>query len=162
MSLTNRELENELSRLAGIDAVDYKVIDTPIPVWNADILGTSQTRNAVYFIADRAYEIVSITEVHDTALTSADGASLMVSKLTGTTAPDAAVLHLITDTAFSGEDNVYKGFNLKGIAANTVTGATMTNQGSSLRLASGDRLVYGFNGTLGTTFIALSTVLKKV
>lgn len=162
MNATQQQLENELSRVAQENTADYVVVNTPIDIWNADILGTSQARNRVYFVSDRAYEIVSLTYVHDTAMTSADGASMMVSKLTGTTAPDAAILNLITDTAFSGTDNVYKGFNMKGIVVNTVTSGTMTNLVSSYTLAAGDRLVYGFNGTISTTFISLSTVLKKV
>ena len=166
MSLTNTELENELSRIAVSEAADSIVIYTDIPVLNADLQGTSQGRNRVYFIADRAYEISGITEVHDTAMTSADGAALQVAKLTGTAAPivndDSLSEDLITDTAFSGTDNIYKGFNLKGVAANTVTAGTMTNQTAALRLASGNRLCYGFQGTIGTTYIGLRTILKKI
>jgi hypothetical protein len=162
MSLTNTELENELSRLAGVDAVDSVVIQTPIVLLATGEVLQNWGLPQVYFIADRAYEITSIREAHDTLQTSADGCSLMISKVTGTTAPDAATLHLITDTAFSGEDNVYKGFNLKGIAINTVTSGTMTNQVSSLTLVAGDRLVWGINGTILSTFVQLTTVLKKV
>lgn len=167
MSLTNREIENELSRIAVSEAADSIVIYTDIPVLNADLEGTSQGRNKVYFIADRAYEISGITEVHDTAMTSADGAALQVAKVSGTTAPNVLqgttdVLDLITDVAFSGTDNIYTGFNLKGIVANTVTAGTMTNITSTIRLASGDRLCYGFLGTLSTTYIGLRTVLKKI
>jgi hypothetical protein len=115
-----------------------------------------------YFIADDDYEVVSINEVHENAITSADGASLMVSKLTGTTAPTAAILHLVTDTAFTGDDCTLKGFNLKGVAANTVTGATMTNVVSSLTLASGNRLCYGINGTLNSTVITIQTMLRRI
>ena len=161
------ELEQFIKSVYDLANADRVIVNTDIPVLNADLEGTSQGRNKVYFIADRAYEIVSITEVHDTAMTSADGAALQIAKVSGTTAPNVLqgtsdVLDLITDVAFSGTDNIYTGFNLKGIVANTVTGGTMTNQVSSLTLASGDRLCYGFLGTIGTTYIALRTVLKKV
>src|SRR3990167_9132309 len=104
MSLTNIEIENELSRQAVLEGTDYVKINTIIDVLNADLEGTSQGRNKVYFIADRAYEIVSITEIHDTAMTSADGASLQIAKVSGTTAPNVLqgtsdVLDLITDVA---------------------------------------------------------------
>jgi len=167
MTITINQAEAEAKRLSDLALVDYKVIDTIIPVINADLDGTSQGRNRAYFLADRAYEIVSISEVHDTAMTSADGAALQIAKVSGTTAPSVlqgttAVLDLITTVAFSGTGNIYTGFNLKGIAANVVTGGTMTNQVASLTLAAGDRLVYGFLGTLSTTYINLVTVLKKV
>lgn len=162
MGLTNRELENELSRIAVSEAADTIVIQTPIALLAAGEVLQNWGLPQTYFIADRAYEITSIREAHDTLQTSADGCSLMVSKVIGTTAPEAATLHLITDVAFSGEDNVYSGFNLKGIAVNTVTSGTMTNQVSSLTLAAGDRLVWGINGTLVSTFVQLTTVLRKV
>lgn len=121
------------------------------------ISGYAQTA----FIADGDYDVSEISFIHDTANTSADGCSIMVSKCEGTTAPNATTLHLITDTAFSGADNVYKGFNLKA-AINTVQNATMTTSASSLRLVEGDRLVYGFNGTVQSVFACIKVSLTPV
>lgn len=118
------------------------------------------TRAQTCFVADDIYSVEAMTEIHDIAQTSADGCSLMVSKVSGTTAPSAAIWHLITDTAFSGADNVYKGFNLKGTAA-TVQNATMTTVASSLELAVGDRLVWGVNGTIGTISGSFTIQLKR-
>jgi len=115
-----------------------------------------------YFIADDDYEVVSISEVHENAQTSADGASLMISKLTGTTAPTAAVEHLLSNTAYSGIACTLHGFNLKGVAANTVTAGTMTQVVSSLTLAAGNRLCYGINGTLNSTVITVQTMLRRI
>jgi|SRR3990167_495856 len=167
---TINELETEVSRIAQLVQEesataerDTLVITTPIRMLLPVTDFTEQlARPQTYFIADRAYRITSIREAHDIAQTSADGCSLMVSKVTGTTAPNAAVLHLITDVAFNGADNVYSGFNLKGIDANTVTNGTLTNQASSLTLAAGNRLVWGVNGTISSVFVSLTTVLRKV
>lgn len=168
-SLNNTQIENELSRIAQLvqDASatperDTVVVTTPIPLLAANDLLQNWAYPQVYFIADRAYQITSIREVHDTAQTAADGASIQITKLTGTTAPGASELNLITDIAYSGSARTDRGFDQKGIAANTVTSGTMTNKVSSLTLAAGDRLAWGANGTIGTTFISLTTVLKKI
>ena len=161
---TNTEIENELSRLAVRDAADNMVVSTPLHIKAiADVL-QEQGLPQVYFIADRAYLVTSIREMHDYAQTSADGVSLQVSKVTGTTAPtigsDGA--NFITTTAYAGGDFTIRGFDMKGIAVNTVTDGTLTTIASSLTLAAGDRLVYGINGTLQSTFVSLTTVLRKV
>lgn len=162
MTTTINELETFAKTLNDLIDADRTIVTVPLYIKAiADELQVSAYPQT-YFIADRAYEVTSLREVHDTLQASADGASIMISKVTGTTVPSSATLHLITDTAFSGTDNVYKGFNLKGIAVNTVTNATLTNQVSSLTLAAGDRLVWGANGTLNSTFVSLTTVLKKI
>ena len=168
---TIQELETELSRIAQLVSVagdtverDTIVLTTPIHVRAiADVL-QEQGYPQTYFIADRAYEITSIRAVHDFAQTSADGVSLQVIKQTGTTAPtlDSDGLTLITDVAYTGSAFTIRGFDMKGIAVNVVTNATLTNQVSSLRLAAGNRLVYGINGTLQSTFVSLTTVLRKI
>lgn len=158
MTATLNELEAQAKAISDLVTADRVVISERYAI---DNLAVVQQVPTAYFLADRAYEVESISEVHDTAQGSADGASLMVTKNTGTQAPGASETHLITDTAFSGTDNVYKGFNLKA-TAHTVQNATMTNQVASRLLAAGDRLVFGFNGTLSTTYLAVTTVLKKV
>ncbi len=162
MGATLQEMEAFGKVLNDLVLADRTIV--PLDLWlsaAADQLQISAYPQ-VFFIADRAYQVESIREVHDTAQTSADGASLMVSKVTGTTAPNATDLNLIDDIAYSGSAVTFKGFNLKGIAANTVTNGTMTNQVSSLNLAAGDRLVWGINGTIASTFIGLTVSLKKI
>ena len=168
---TLQELETELSRIAQLVQEpsataerDTLVITTPISLLSAGELLQNWAYPQVYFIADRAYRITGIKEAHDTLQSSADGASLQVVKHTGTGVPsiDWDGLALIQDVAYTGSDFTIRGFDQKGIAINTVTDGTLTNQVSSLTLAAGDRLVWGINGTIASTFISLTTVLRKV
>lgn len=168
---TIQELETELSRIAQLvqtpDATaerDTLVLTTPLALLASGEVLQNWAYAQTYFIADRAYEITSIREAHDTLQTSADGAALQIVKQTGTTAPtlDSDGLLLIPTVAYNGSGDIFRGFDLKGIAVNTVTNATLTNQVSSLRLAAGDRLVWGINGTILSTFVSLTTVLRKV
>jgi len=171
MSLTNTQLENELSRIAQLVQEesataerDTLVITTPIPLLAAGELLQNWAYAQTYFIADRAYLITSIREMHDTLQTSADGAALQVAKMTGTDAPSIEHdgINMITTAAYTGSAFTLRGFDLKGIAVNTVTNGTLTNQASSLTLAAGDRLVWGIHGTVLSTFVSLTTVLRKV
>lgn len=171
MSATIQQIETELGRIAqlveeagGTAERDTLVVHTPISLLAAGEVLQNWAYPQTYFIADRAYEVKSIREVHDTLQTSADGASLQVVKHTGTTAPsiDWDGLALIQDVAYTGSAFTIRGFNLKGIAVNTVSSGTLTNKVSSLTLAAGDRLVWGINGTIASTFVALTTVLKKI
>ena len=168
---TIQELETELSRIAQLVQEpsatverDTLVITTPISLLSAGELLQNWAYPQTYFIADRAYEVLSIREVHDTLQDSADGAALQVGKLTGTDEPSIEHdgLNLITTAAYVGSAFTLRGFNLKGIAVNTVTSGTMTNMVSTLRLAAGDRLVWGIHGTIASTFISLTTALRKV
>ena len=164
MGATIQELEAQLTALNKNYNTDPLVITTNIDIGLEPVVDYTEIggRAKQYFIADDTYDVYAIKAVHNKAQASADGASLMVSKCSSTTAPADATLHLITNTAFSGGDNVYKGFNLKGIAAHTVTDVTLTTVGTSLRLAAGDRLVYGCNGTLSSQQITLTTILHRV
>ena len=74
------------------------------------------------FIADRPYQILSATEAHGVISTGAATASLM--KCTGTQAPSAGTL--TTSAAF----------DLNGVAANTVTAATVVNPTTPAVLAA--------------------------
>jgi hypothetical protein len=85
------------------------------------------------FIADRAYEVVSIKEVHGTA--GGAGAAVVAKKCTGTQAASAgAALHTgsIDLTA----------------TANTVITPTLTATAADLVLAAGDRVALDFSGTI--------------
>lgn len=88
--------------------------------------------DAVFFVATRAYILVSVSEVHAVA---AGGASvLQIVKDTGTSAPGAGT-DLLTN-------NTNGGFDLNA-TANTVQVGTLVAVGTRT-LAAGDRLAYDF------------------
>lgn|SRR3990167_990853 len=164
MGATKQQLETQLSELNKAWNAEkltiVKNIDIGLePVQDYTEFGGRVTQ---YFIADDIYDVSAIRAVHNIAQTSADGAALQVAKATSTTAPsigsDAACL--ITDG--NGGTNIFRGFDLKGIAAHVVTNCTLTTATATLRLAVGDRLVYGCNGTLSSTVITLITTLTRV
>jgi hypothetical protein len=90
-----------------------------------------------FFIADRAYVVDSIREVHSAAGTHSAAVSLQVTKDTGTDAPGA------------GTDLLSTAFDLKG-TANTVQSAALTSDGAALTLAAGNRLSVDYAGVLTT------------
>ncbi len=100
-----------------------------------------------FFIADRAYRIIGITEIHATAESTATTLTGYVEKLTGTTAPGSG------NTIQSGT------FNLKA-TANTLQSGSVYASGTNdsddprLQLAAGDRL--------GIVLSAASTELAGV
>lgn len=102
-----------------------------------------------FFIADRAYNVISIFEVHKTAGNDAGAVNLQVVKDTSTNAPGAGT-DLLTN-------NTNAGFDLKGTASTVQTG-TLTATAASLKLAAGDRLSVDFAGTLTTLAGVLVTV----
>lgn len=105
---------------------------------NVRLSGTEPATAAnygVFFIADRAYRIVSIREVHSTLGTDAGAVTLTIEKLTGTQALDAGV------TTQTGS------FNLKG-TVNSVQTATLSATAADILLAAGDRLALDDAGVL--------------
>lgn len=107
-----------------------------------------------FFIANRAYEVVAVREVHSAAGTDAGAVNLQVTKDTGTDAPGAGT-DLLTN-------NTNAGFNLKG-TANTVQAGTLTETAANLKLAAGDRLSVDFAGTLTAVAGVVVTVsLKRI
>lgn len=86
-----------------------------------------------FWIADQAYTVNSITEIHATA----DGAVLTgtITKCTGTQAPTAGT------TLMSGS------FDLNG-TANTLQTATLTSTLADLEIAAGDRLAFVPSGAV--------------
>ena len=95
--------------------------------------GTPAATDQVFFIATRAYTVVSVSEVHSVA---AGGASaLQVTKDTGTAAPGAGT-DLLTN-------NTNTGFDLNG-TANTVQNGTLVGTAGVTSLAAGDRLAVDF------------------
>lgn len=107
-----------------------------------------------FFIANRAYQVMEIREVHAVAGNDSGAVNLQVTKDTSTDAPGAGT-DLLTD-------NSGAGFNLKG-TANTVQSGTLTSTVASKKLAAGDRLSVDFAGTLTTLAGVVVTVsLKEV
>lgn len=105
-----------------------------------------------FFVANRAYEVVAIREVHATAGNDAGSVNLQVTKDTSTDAPGAGT-DLLTN-------NTNAGFNMKG-TANTVQTGTLTATAASLKLAAGDRLSLDFAGTVTTLAGVVVTVTLK-
>lgn len=90
-----------------------------------------------FFVADRAYQVTAITEVHSAA--AAVTANVQVTKDTSTTAPGGGT-DLLTN-------NTNAGFDLHA-TANTVQTGSLSGTPSDLQLAAGDRLSVDFSGTL--------------
>ena len=106
-----------------------------------NMLANASLADQCIFIANRAYTVKSITEVHSVAGNDAGAVNLQVTKDTSTDAPGAGT-DLLTN-------NANAGFDLKG-TANTVQTGTLTATAASLALAAGDRLSLDFAGTLTT------------
>lgn len=116
------------------------------------MLANGSLADQAFFIADRAYRVKAISEVHSVAGNDAGAVNLQVVKDTGTAAPGAGT-DLLTD-------NANAGFNLKG-TANTVQNGTLTGTAASLALAAGDRLAVDFAGTLTTLAGVVVTVMLE-
>lgn len=115
---------------------------------NADCVDQS------FFIADRAYKVKAIYEIHATAGNDAGAVNVQVTKDTGTDAPGAGT-DLLTN-------NTNAGFNMKG-TANTLQTGTLTATAASLLLAAGDRLSVDFAGVVTTLAgVSVQVVLEQV
>jgi hypothetical protein len=98
------------------------------------------------FVADKAYTVTSVTEVHSTAGTDAGAVTAALMKCTGTQAASAGVA--VTTAAF----------NLKSTANTSVT-ATLTATTANKTLAAGDRLALDFTGVQTALTGAVVTVV---
>ena len=87
------------------------------------------------FVADRAYQVVSITESHAVAGTDGSAVTLDVKKCTGSQAPSAG-----TSMFFAGT------ISLKG-TANSATTMSLTGTTATLQLAAGNRIAFDITGT---------------
>ncbi len=94
------------------------------------------------FIADRAYTVVSIKEVHSVAGNDASAVTLDVRKVTDASAPGASAGSTVKELLASA-------LNLKS-TANTVVTGTLTSTTADLDLAAGDKIGLNFIGTLTT------------
>ncbi len=108
--------------------------------------------DTVFFVANRAYYVVSASEVHAVA---AGGASVIqVTKDTSTNAPGAGT-DLLTN-------NTNTGFDLNG-TANTVQTGTLTATVATKTLAAGDRLAVDFAQAIqSSSGIAITVCLAPI
>lgn len=113
------------------------------------MLANGSLADQAFFIANRAYQVVGIREVHSVAGNDAGAVNVQVTKDTGTNAPGAGT-NLLTNNAGAG-------FDLKGTANTPQVGALSTTE-SDLQLAAGDRLAVDFAGTLTTLAGVVITV----
>lgn len=114
--------------------------------------GSKATRTI--FLADRAYRVKAIREIHSAAEASAGSLDIQVTKDTSTDVPGAGTA-LLTN-------NSNAGFDGKG-TANTVQVGTLTATVADLALAAGDRLAIKYEAA-GTELanVALSVMLVPV
>jgi hypothetical protein len=100
------------------------------------------------FIADDAWIVTSIEEVHSTAGNDGSAVSLMVDMCTGTEAPG------------SGTDMIQAVIDLKG-TANTVQTGTLSATPAHYTLADGDRIAIDVSGALTTLAGGILTIHMK-
>lgn len=124
-----------------------QVIEVPVV-----IVANAACVDQAFFVANRAYQVTAIREVHATAGNDGSAVNLQVTKDTGTNAPGAGT-DLLTN-------NTNAGFDMKG-AANTVQVGTLTATAASLQLAAGNRLSLDFAGTVTTLAGLCVTVTLK-
>lgn len=106
-----------------------------------------------FFIADRAYQVVRIDQIHAVAETTAATLNIQVTKDTGTNAPGAGT-DLLTN-------NANAGFNGKA-TANTVQNGTLTAVTADLQLAAGNRLGVDFSAAATELVGVTITVILKL
>jgi len=113
---------------------------------------TTGATDSTFFIANRAYRVISARETHGAA---AGGASVIqVTKDTGTNAPGAGT-DLLTN-------NTSTGFDLNA-TANTVQTGTFVTTAGALNLAVGDRLGVDFaNAIQSSSSIAITVCLAPL
>lgn len=141
----------ELKFGTGASGTTERIVPRYVPV-TFSMLANASLADQAFFIADRAYIVKAISEVHSVAGNDAGAVNLQVTKDTGTNAPGAGT-DLLTD-------NSNAGFNLKG-TANTVQNGTLVTTAATVTLAAGDRLAVDFAGTLTTLAGVVVTVLLE-
>lgn len=137
-----------LSDADGLTIAGVKVGTTKsVPV---DLLAASV--DAWVFIADRAYEVAGISEIH--SVVGSTSAAVKFRKIAAATvaAPGAAVAAGITELATAA-------FDLTA-AVNTTQNATLSATPADYRLAAGDKIGSDFSGTL-TGLVGTATIHLK-
>lgn len=107
-----------------------------------------------FFVANAAYQVTAIRQVHAVAESTAATLNIQVTKDTGTNAPGAGT-DLLTN-------NTNAGFDGKA-TANTVQTGTLTATTASLQLAAGDRLSVDFSASATELVgVTITVTLKKI
>lgn len=122
--------ESEVATAVGDVATDAARIVLAVHIQSA---ASAVDQNV--FVADRAYQVVSITESHAVAGTDGSAVTLDVKKCTGSQAPSAG-----TSMFFAGT------ISLKG-TANSATTMSLTGTTATLQLAAGNRIAFDITGT---------------
>jgi len=140
-----------LTDLAGVVVVvSMQPIQEMKEVSVSPIANAAQVDRA-FFIADRAYRVVAVRQIHAVLGTDGGAVSLQVEIDKAAEAPSAGTAILT--------NNANAGFNLKG-TANTVQVGTLADQ-SLLYLLPGDRLSLDYTGTVTSVAGVTVTVLLE-
>jgi hypothetical protein len=102
------------------------------------------------FIADRAYEVTGISEIH--SVVGGASAAVKFRKITDTSAPGAAAGATVKELATAG-------FDLTAVI-NTTQNATLSATASDYQLAAGNKIAADFSGTL-TGLVGHATIHLK-
>lgn len=115
---------------------------------------TAANYTAPFFIADRSYEVLSVTERHETAGSAGGSVTLMVKKVASGTAPA------------SGVDVLSAGIDLKATANTNQSGTIIQTRTSNVynkTLTSGDALALVTTGTLTSVAgVTVSVLLRSL
>jgi hypothetical protein len=111
---------------------------------------TAGNFGTVFFVADAAYELVSVTERHATAGSDGSAVTAMLKKVPSGTA------------AGSGTDMLSAGINLKA-TANTNQSGSLSATAANTRLAAGDGVAVVLTGTpTALAGVCVETVWKRI
>jgi len=102
------------------------------------------------FIADRAYQVVGIQEIH--SVVGGASAAVKFRKVTNASAPGASAGANVVELATAG-------FDLTATVNTTLT-ATLSSTPADLQLAAGDKIGADFSGTL-TGLVGVATLTLK-
>lgn len=103
------------------------------------------------FVADRAYQVVAIKEIH--SVVGGSAAAVRPRKVTDTSAPGAAASATVKELCASLDLTT---------TANTLVSGTLSATASDLQLAAGNAIGLDFSGTLTGLVGSLTIVLKAI
>lgn len=143
----NREFDEiRVKKIDGYFGVTLPVM-THVPYTDAQ---TAAYYTTPFFIAQRAYQIIEVTERHETAGTDASAVTVMLKKVPSGTAPG------------SGTDILSAGMSLKS-TANTNQSGTLSQVAGVARITSGESLTLVTTGTLTAVVgVTVSVLLKAI
>lgn len=147
------ELLNEVNLLFPLTINNKKAIFNelvfPVTITLQGSAAATADNYDVFFIADRDYLVVSISEIHSTVGSDGSDVTCQVQKLTG------------TEAVASGSDILSTAFDLKG-TANTVQEGILVLTSNTLVLNKGDRLALDDSGTLTAVTDVIVTVQLRI